>query len=384
MIRAVFLCHTAAPSGAELAVLRLVTALRRSGAVDASVLLTADGPLADLLRAREIPVTVHRNGFDSRSLTVAGSGPARLITGALELARLGAGLGETLRAGRADVVVAQSTKTLLMGAVATRRAGIPLVWQVHDRIGADYFGAVLAFGLRVLGWTVARGLVANSRATLRTLYTRGRVAAVAYPGIEDTGPVVRAPQRDPGAVRIVMAGRLTRWKGHDVLFRALALLRYRPAAVVLVGGTHFGEEGYRAELEERARELGSVVEFAGHTEDPASYFADADIAVHCSVLPEPFGQVVVEAMRAGCAVVAAGAGGPTEIVRPEVDGLLTAPGDPVALAEALDRLIADPALRTRLGAAARERAGEFGIATTADGVAGVLDRVTRGRAVPAR
>ncbi|MGW0181504.1 glycosyltransferase family 4 protein [Nocardia sp. NPDC003345] len=383
MIRAVFLCHTAAPSGAELAVLRLVTALR-SAAVDASVLLTADGALVELLRARDIPVTVHRTGFDSRSLTIAGSGPGRLATGALELVRLGAEVGVALRAGQADVVVAQSTKTLLVGAVAARRARIPLIWQVHDRIGADYFGVALAWSLRLLGWTVARAIIANSRATLRTLYTRGRVATVAYPGLEDIGPVTRPPQREPGDVRIVMAGRLTRWKGHEVLFRALALLRQRPAAVVVVGGTHFGEEDYRSELEDRARRLGTPIEFTGHTDDPTPYFADADIAVHCSVLAEPFGQVVVEAMRAGCAVVAAGAGGPTEIVHPDVDGLLTAPGDPVELAAALDRLIADPALRTRLGAAARERAAEFGIAATAAGVAAVLDRVTPGRAVPAR
>lgn len=384
MIRAVFLTHTAAPSGAELATLRLLTALRRDGRVDASMLLTADGPLVAALRARDIPATVCDPGFDSRTLTVAGSGPRRLITGVVGLARSGIRLGAAVRAGGAQVVVAQSTKALLMGAVAARRAGVPLVWQVHDRVSGEYFGGALAFALRVLGWWVSRGIVANSRGTLRTLYTRGRATVVAYPGVEGTAPTERAPQREPAGVRIVMVGRLTPWKGQEVLLRALTLLRRRPAAVHLVGGTFFGEEGYRAELERIAAELSLPVEFTGHVDDPGRYFEQADIAVHCSVLTEPFGQVVVEAMRAGCAVVAAGAGGPTEIIRPEVDGLLTPPGDPVALAATLDRLIADPALRTRLGAAARDRGRVFGVAASARAVAGLLEEITGRQAVARR
>ncbi|WP_067652220.1 glycosyltransferase family 4 protein [Nocardia harenae] len=383
MIDAVFLTHTAAPSGAELATLRLLTALRADAAVRPSALLTADGPLVELLRARDIPVTVQRNDFDSRSLTIAGSGPLRLAGGALELVRLGRALGDTLRRADADVVVAQSTKALLMGAVAARRAGIPLVWQVHDRISADYFGRVLAFALRVLGRWAARGVVANSRATLSTLATRRRPAVVAYPGIEDAALPPRAPQRPAAQVRIVMAGRLTAWKGQDVLLRALALTAHRPAAVTLVGGTFFDEEEYRARLAVLAAELPFPVEFTGHVADPGPYLADADIAVHCSVTAEPFGQVVVEAMRAGCAVLAADAGGPTEIVRPEVDGLLVPPGDPAALAAALDRLAADPALRTRLAAAAVERSRDFGIDATAAAVTGLLATVTGRTAVPA-
>ncbi|MGQ4617270.1 glycosyltransferase [Nocardia sp. R7R-8] len=383
MISAVFLTHTAAPSGAELATLRLLTALRAGGAVRASALLTEDGPLVELLRARGVPVTVQRNDFDSRSLTIAGSGPLRLVTGAWELVRLGRAVGDTLRGANADVVVAQSTKALLMGAVAARRAGIPLVWQVHDRVCADYFGALLAFALRILGHWAARGIVANSRATLSTLSIRRRPAVVAYPGIEDAPPVDRAPQRPAEAVRIVMVGRLTPWKGQDVLLRALALAAHRPAAVTIVGGTFFDEEQYRADLEHLAAGLPVPVEFTGHVGDPAQHLANADIAVHCSVTAEPFGQVVVEAMRAGCAVIAAAAGGPVEIVRPEVNGLLVPPGDPVALAAALDRLVTDPALRTRLAKAAVERSHDFGIAATAATVTGLLETVTGRKAVTA-
>ncbi|MBH0774744.1 glycosyltransferase family 4 protein [Nocardia bovistercoris] len=377
MISAVFLTHTAAPSGAELATLRLLTALARDGRVRASVLLTADGPLVALLEARDIPVTVWRNDFDSRSLTIAGSGPLRLLGGARDLMRLGRGLGAEVSAAGADVVVAQSTKALLMGAIAARRAGVPLVWQVHDRIAADYFGGPLAFGLRVLGWLAVRGVVANSRSTLRTLFTPGRRAVVAYPGLEPGRAVEREAQRAPDAVRIVMVGRLTPWKGQDVLLRALPLLRHRPAAVTLVGGAFFDEEEFGDRLRALAAELDVPVEFAGHVDDPTDHFAAADIAVHASVTPEPFGQVVVEAMRAGCAVIAADAGGPTEIVRDGRDGVLVTPGAPAALAAALDRLIADPALRARLAESGRARAADFGIEETARVVTGLLATVLR-------
>ena len=66
--------------------------------------------------------------------------------------------------------------------------------------------------------------------------------------------------------------------------------------------------------------------------------------------------VIVEAMASGKPVVASAHGGPTEIVRDGETGLLVPPNDPDALADALARLIADPALRRRMGAAGRRRA----------------------------
>jgi glycosyltransferase involved in cell wall biosynthesis len=71
--------------------------------------------------------------------------------------------------------------------------------------------------------------------------------------------------------------------------------------------------------------------------------------VHASVIPEPFGQVVVEGMALGLPVVASGAGGPAEVITDGVDGLLYPPGDVSALASLLRKLADDPGLRRRLG-----------------------------------
>jgi glycosyltransferase involved in cell wall biosynthesis len=83
------------------------------------------------------------------------------------------------------------------------------------------------------------------------------------------------------------------------------------------------------------------------------------LTVAPSLWPEPFGLVALEAAAAGKPIVASDIGGLRDIVRDGETGLLVAPGDRAALSEALRRLSRDGPLRERLGAAARQRAGEF-------------------------
>jgi glycosyltransferase involved in cell wall biosynthesis len=84
-----------------------------------------------------------------------------------------------------------------------------------------------------------------------------------------------------------------------------------------------------------------------------------DVLVHASVIPEPFGQVVIEGMGFGLPVAAASAGGPAEVIQPGINGLLYPPGDVDALADVLQTLASDSELRRNLGDAAREKAKEF-------------------------
>jgi glycosyltransferase involved in cell wall biosynthesis len=376
-MKAVFVAHTAAPSGAELATLRLVSALRPH--LDTAVVYTAGGPMLDRMRERGIETRQLHNTFDSRAMTIAKADPRRLLTGGIALLRVGWALGATARELEASVLVAGSTKALLMGAVAARRARIPLVWQVHDRITAQYFGRWLAPVIRLLGRLAAHGCIANSRATLATLFTWRQPAIVAYPGLEPAPDTPRAPQREPADTVVAVVGRLAPWKGQDVFLRALAAAKHRPRQIFLVGGTFFDEEPYRAGLERLAAELALPVTFTGHLDDPDAVLRQADVLVHCSVLPEPFGQVVTEGMRAGCAVVATRPGGPAEIVEPEVSGLLVDAGDERQLTAALDRLLENPELRTRLADAARVRVQQFDITESARVVAQFLHTVRRKR-----
>src|SRR4029450_10847232 len=86
----------------------------------------------------------------------------------------------------------------------------------------------------------------------------------------------------------------------------------------LIGAPLFGHEGYEARVRAEAEMLGlgDAVEFAGFVEDPCAAIDALTVCVHASATPEPFGQVVVEAMARGVPVVATCGGGVSEIVEP--------------------------------------------------------------------
>jgi glycosyltransferase involved in cell wall biosynthesis len=203
-------------------------------------------------------------------------------------------------------------------------------------------------------------VVANSASTLRTLaVTGGRV--VPSPLDPSIRPSVRGEEGD-GVVRFAIVGRLAEWKGQRLAIEAFASAFPEGGALLrVVGAPMFGEEAYAESLPELAVSLGVAdrVEFCGFVDDVAGVLGATDVVVHASVLPEPFGQVVIEAMGAGCAVVVADAGGPAEVVTDGVDGVLYPMGDRAALAAALRRLAGHAELRARLGAAAARTAAAF-------------------------
>lgn len=165
----------------------------------------------------------------------------------------------------------------------------------------------------------------------------------------------------------VMVGNIREWKGQHVVVEAVSRLppdvRGR-LSVVLVGeeGPSASHIEYRRRLLSDIREFGlaDTVALVGRRDDVPDLFAAADIAIHASIIPEPFGMVLLEAMAHECAVVASDTGGPVEILDAG-GGLLFETGDPGTLAELLERLVKDPALRASTGRVARERAEAFDV-----------------------
>src|SRR5687768_12399753 len=216
----------------------------------------------------------------------------------------------------------------------------------------------------------ARAIIATSRpyldASIALAPWRSKTHVVPL-GI---GPAPVAPATErwpaPSGLRLLAVGRLSRYKGFDVLLAALA--RPADASLLLVGA---GE--CERELRAQALALGlqQRVRFAGALEDDqlASAYASADAFVLPSLdRGEAFGLVLLEAMRAGLPVVASAipGSGIGFVVEEGESGLLVPPGDTAALAEALARL-ADPALRMRLGKAALARwSGSFTLEREAD------------------
>ena len=361
-VRVVYLDHCAALSGAEIALARLLPSLPE---VDPHVVLAEDGPLVEVLRRSGVSVDVRPLTDSARSLGRGEVRPAQLpLRVALDTGRHVLELAAHLRRLEPDLVHTNSLKAGLYGSLAARLAGVPVVWHARDRIAPDYLPAPAVRLVRAAVRRLPSAVLANSRSTLDTLAlpVRPDRPAVVVGDPYQPPDVLGRPERPQDVVVLGMVGRLAAWKGQDVLLAALERLgTTTPWRAVVVGSAMFADADYEAQLRTEVLERGLAdrVSLVGFRPDVAAELAGMDVLVHASVIPEPFGQVVVEGMAAGLPVVASAAGGPLEIIRHDVDGLLVPPGDVGALAAALRRLLEEPQLRRRIGAAARVRAQDY-------------------------
>jgi glycosyltransferase involved in cell wall biosynthesis len=256
----------------------------------------------------------------------------------------------------------------LGGILAARKLGVPCVIKQH---GFEWHSREVRWAARGVrhfmpcSEDVAGDLqrLGVSRDRMTTTYCPIDVARH-----DVTADGVRAELGIPeGVPAFGIAGCLQEWKGQHVFLEAAAQVLARlPQARAVVLGAPPAQEcvPYERRLREMAALSGFAdrIVFTGHRDDTPRVLAAVDVWVHASVIPEPFGMVVGEAMAARKPVIAAKAGGPIEIVDDGVTGLLTTPGDVDQLAQALLRLLADPHLRACMGAAGRLRVSErFGL-----------------------
>jgi L-malate glycosyltransferase len=165
---------------------------------------------------------------------------------------------------------------------------------------------------------------------------------------------------------VVMLARLNPTKGIDCFFEAAAKIRERhPDAHFLVVGECYTrnaegkivvDDAYRLELRNRVMSLGLAdrVHFTGLRKDVPQVLAAASVSVLPSI-SEGISNTLLESMAAGVPVVATRVGGTPEVIRDGEHGLLTPPGDPQAIADAILTILGDPALAARLGANGRQR-----------------------------
>ena len=176
-----------------------------------------------------------------------------------------------------------------------------------------------------------------------------------------------------------MVGNIRQWKGQHVVVEAFGLL---PADVQRRLKVHFvvatAEDHHQYEVALRARivEAGAVhsVQLLGPRNDVPAVYAAADFAVHASVLPEPFGLVVPEAMVQGIPVIASKFGGPGEVLS-AATGCLFDPANPQELATHLEEMVRGDSLRQALGRAAATAAQAYSVEAMVRGVTEVYERV---------
>jgi glycosyltransferase involved in cell wall biosynthesis len=374
-LKVVYLDHVARLSGGEIALLRLLPHLDR---VNPHVVLAEDGPLVGRLHLAGISTEVlpfaesgrqlrkghvHHRGV---SVSVAAATAAYVLRLAFRLRQL-----------QPDLVHTNSLKAGVYGSVAARLAGVPMIWHVRDRIAEDYLPRPAVGLVRRMSRHLATAVVANSRSTMETL-AAPREPVVVYSVLPEVLSDVRVRDRATGGpLTFGIVGRLTQWKGQDVFLRAFAqAFPSGDERAVIVGSALFGEDEYADALPDLAETLGLTtrVEFRGHRPDVWDELSRIDVLVHASVTPEPFGQVIIEGMAAGVPVIAAGAGGPAEILRHDVTGVLYEPADVSGLADVMLRM-RDPLLRQRLSAAAREALGPYSPPVVAAKLQDLYDRV---------
>jgi glycogen synthase len=335
------------------------------------------------------PTAPWRRRLDARADVVRVGLPVRR---ARQLWALPAAALAPLLARRADLVHAhlgEDLAVLPLALLAARRRGLPVVVTVHaspaHTVGVRDLRTALVV---VLGGPIERW--AQRRAAATIVLTERLAALVAPVAGRERVRVMRRgvdrsafadPGPDPfpeltGRPRVVFLGRLARSKGVDTLVAAAARLRTPGTQVVLVG-----DGPARAEVEAASRRLGvdgrvHVTGFVPHHRTPA-VLASADLLVLPSTYEE-LGTVLVEALQVGLPAVASDAGGIPEVVEHGRNGLLVAPGDPAALAAAIDTVLGDPEGAARMSAAARERAPDYDWETVADEVRALYDEVVAG------
>jgi glycosyltransferase involved in cell wall biosynthesis len=190
---------------------------------------------------------------------------------------------------------------------------------------------------------------------------RGRISVIHNAGLPAgtaaAGVTAADARPAPGGKLIVACGRLVDQKGYPFLLRAVADVARTDEVFLSI----LGEGPLRQSLTELAESLGIAdrVQFLGFRDEPLPYMRAADVFV-LSSLWEGFGNVIVEAMAVGTAVVATDCEhGPAEVITNEVNGLLVPPADERALADALRRVLRDDELRGRLAAEGLRRGSDF-------------------------
>jgi glycosyltransferase involved in cell wall biosynthesis len=274
-------------------------------------------------------------------------------------------LGGVVRRFRPDIVHTHTAKAGALGRSAALAASAggerPLIVHTyHGHVLEGYFGPAVTAGYRAVERGLARysdRLVGVSDATVDDLVRLGIAPRERFSVIPlgldlDRFLALERGARPEGGDGVALyAGRLVPIKRVDLLIRALASARAGGARLRLVV---LGDGELRPELERLAGELGVAphVSFLGYRDDVLPYVEQADMAVLSSA-NEGTPVALIEAAAAALPLVGTRVGGVADVVIPAA-GRLVASGDAQGLAAAMTELAAEPELRLRLGAAARE------------------------------
>ncbi len=271
-----------------------------------------------------------------------------------------------MREERVDVVNGHNPTGAFYGALAAAWARVPVVFRTEHSVHYPGRHSALYPALEAVGTLFTRRVVCVCQAVLESHVRRLPWAARRFVTVANgipPAPHTRPRESTRSALGlglaeplVVTVGSLTPQKAQHVLLDAFAAVRRRvPRAVLVIAG----DGPLRGALESQASRLGleGGARLLGTRLDATDLIAAADLFV-LSSSREGLSITLLEAMRAGRAVVATRVGGNAEAIAEGVTGLLVEPGDAPAMAEAMIRLLFDSARADALGAAGRARWAE--------------------------
>lgn len=337
--------------------LPLAHAVRQAGAEVVVVTgVSRWGPDIEAAGLRLVPLPIRRGGLN----------PWQETRTLLALARI-------YRRERPDLIHHLALKPVLHGSLAALLAGPVPVINTFTGLGAVFIGStpgarrigpLVHLALRSLArrrhsWTVTQNHDDRDLLLQRRMAVAERTLVILGDGT-DFGRFTPTPEpavTPQSPVTVAYAGRMLADKGVPELVEAARLLQARgaPVRVLLAGAPDPQNPAAIAAETLRAWQTDGAVTWLGHVDDVAGLWGRSHIAVLPSYR-EGLPNALVEAAACGRALIATDVPGCREVVRHEETGLLVPPRDPVALADAIERLARDGELRRRLGAAARARA----------------------------
>jgi glycosyltransferase involved in cell wall biosynthesis len=341
--------------------MKIVYIVTRANPIGGAQVHVRDLALALLKRGHEPVVVTSGSGLYTESLRGAGVETIILDSLVMEIRPLQdlralRELRALLHTLRPDLVSTHSAKAGVLGRLAARSLGIPVIFTAH---GWAFTTGVPAPQAKVYGWIerlaapLAVKIITVSDFDRRLAIERGVATGdklvTIHNGMPDIAPNLRAdPSRSP--VRLAMIARFEPQKDHVTLLHALAALKHEQWHLDLIG-----DGPLQLQARELSHRLGLTdrIQFWGQRLDVAARLAEAQVALLITKW-EGFPRSILEAMRAGLPVIASAVGGVAESVRDGETGFTVPREDIGALRDRLMKLLADPDLRTRMGRRARE------------------------------
>lgn len=370
-----------AAGGAERSLALLIEGLTARGH-ELAVATLMEGDAADAFKA--VGAIVLSNGVGNGLSRARRHGSlAGFLHGAVQSLPEAATTAATLRglAGSfgADLIHTNGLRSHLLSPLLTR-AGHKLVWTLRERPPAQ-----------LARWLTRRAARSTAAIVAPSSFAANLVSRSRRPVYVIPNPVEKLTALDRKTCRktldlpqdrliATVVAHLHPTKGHHVAVAAWEKLPHPRPLLLLAGGDLYGQASveYRRSLEALILEKGLErdVMLVGLVDDMASLYAACDLVVHPALHPEGFGRSIAEAQSAGVPVLATALGGPLELIKDGLSGILVPPDDVATLAREAARVLHDPDLRSRLRAGGLDASERYSVPAHAAGVESVYRAVS--------